>query len=241
VRRLPAILGWLSLIILMIFISGCSPVTNSQVQILSRFETGEYEDQEVSSERIEELRQDIARYTRVVEEKISAAGSIASAYKLLGTEYQRMGMHKLALAAFQGAIEVEPANPGLLYEAAVAAGNWAASAPTAEVGREYYDRSRSYYERILGIDPFHLPSLYGLSVLLSFQYDQNEEAEELIDRYLRARSADTRALFVKARLLAARGETGAAAGVYGDIVGLSQDLREKNQALLNQRALLDSE
>lgn len=228
-------------LVFLLLSAGCSRVSDERVQNLSEFDAGGYEGQQASADRIEELRADVATYSAVVDEKITAAGNLSSAYKLLGSEYQKHGMFLLALEAFQSALEIEPANTLLLYEAAVASGQWAASAPDSDTSDEYYELARRYYERAVGIDPFHQVSLYGLAVLLSFQFEEHAESESLIDRYLALRPDDTRAMFLKARLLALRGRTAEAAGLYGDIANRTTDEREKVPAIENQRELLRSE
>jgi len=240
-RAIPWIPGiLLALLLISFLLVGCNQVSEQQVEILTRFEPLDYEGQEVSSRRIEELRRDVERYSRIVEQRIQAAGNIVSAYTLLGAEYQRMGMHRLALAAFQGAIEVNPTNPQLLYQAGIAAGTWAASAPELGQAQEYFLLAQMYYQRVLDMDPFHRQTLYALAVLLHFHFESHGQAEALIDRFIGLNPQDTRGLFLKARLLALRGENAAAAGVYGDIVRISSDPRERNQALLNQREVLGS-
>jgi tetratricopeptide (TPR) repeat protein len=233
---------WLYMSVLLIIgvITGCNQVSEQQVEILTRFESLDYEGQEVSSSRIEELRRDVQRYSRMVEQRIQAAGNIVSAYTLLGAEYQRMGMHRLALAAFQGALEVNPTNPQLLYQAGVAAGTWAATAPDLAQAQEYFLLAQRYYLRVLELDPFHRQTLYAMAVLLHFHFEDHSQAEALIDRFLAISSQDTRGLFLKARLLAQRGENVASAAIYGDIARITSDPRERNQALLNQREVLGS-
>ena len=226
--------------LMLIVITGCNQVSEQQVEILTRFESLDYEGQEVSSRRIEELRRDVQRYSRIVEQRIQAAGNIVSAYTLLGAEYQRMGMHRLALAAFQGALEVNPTNTQLLYQAGVAAGIWANTVPDLVQAQEYFLLAQRYYERVLEFDPFHRQTLYALAILLHFHFEDHSQAEALIDRFLAISPQDTRGLFLKARLLAQRGENIASAAIFGDIARITSDPRERNQALLNQREVLGS-
>jgi len=237
-RRMYLAGGFLLICFLMLL--GCNRVSEQQVEILTSFEPLMFEDQQVSSRRIEELRQDVHRYSRIVEQRIHAAGNIVSAYTLLGAEYQRMGMHRLALAAFQGALEVNPSNPHLLYQAGVAAGIWAATAPDLVQAQEYFDLARRYYERVLDQEPFHRQTLYALGILLHFQFEEHQQAEDMVDRFLALSPEDSRGLFLKGRLLAQLGDIAGAAGVYGDILRITTDPRERNQALLNQQEVLGS-
>lgn len=233
--------GRLSLVLVLALLTayGCQDDSQVQLDLLSRFEPSGYEGQPVDTERIDELKADIRKYGPIVEEKISAAGNLGSAYALLGAEYQRLGMFRLALAAYQAALEVRPASTQLLYDAGVSAGQWAATAPDEAEKSTHYDLARTYYDRVLGLDPFHKSSLYGLAILQSFQYDDQESAEDLVDRLIALGNPDTRTLFLKARILVLDGRYSEAAGLYGDIANRSTDQRERALAIQNQQELLN--
>jgi tetratricopeptide (TPR) repeat protein len=206
---------------------------------LSQLEKSGYSEDEPSSERIQELESAIKRFKDILEEKIQAAGGLATAYKLLGIEYQRMGMHKLALEALENAIEIEPANEILLYMAGTNASAWAASAPSEELAAPLYNKSRRYFEQALSINPFYYEALFSAAVLLSFQYDENEAALELADRAIEARRDYTRAYFLKARILSSLGRLQEAADLYGQISQMKITTEQKKEALQNQRTILD--
>lgn len=209
-----------------------------QLDLLKRFETSASDTVELSSERIEELKDVIRTHGPEVEKKIMAAGKLSGAYTLLGAEYQRMGMHRLALEAYQAAIEISPANPRLLLDAAISAGQWAASAADPEVQQSHYELARFYYERLLTLEPFNKDGLYGLAVLLSFQFGEQDAAFSLLERLEAMSAMDSRALFLKARILVLQDRVSEAIAIYGDIASQASDPRERNQAALNQRELL---
>lgn len=232
----------LSAAVVLTALSSCAPEpSKSQLELLSRFENSGYEDQKLSSDRIEELKADILQYSSVVEQKVQAAGNLASALKLLGAEYSRLGMYRLAAQAYESALEILPTNPEILYQLGIVASQWAASAPDSSEKTGWTLRARQVLERGAELAPFDTRILYSLAVLLHFQFEENDKAYQLVERLERAGSRDSRTLFLKARLLAARGQIDQAASVYGEIVRISSDAREKEQALQNQRALLGSQ
>ena len=195
----------------------------------------------VSSQRVEELRRDIRRFRAVVDEKVEAAGRVASFHKLLALEYIKQRMYGLALESLRSAIEIEPGNNVLLYLAAVAAGNIAkSSAEPDPVPGEYLQLAERYYLEALEIDGNYISACYGLAILYLFELERPEDARAHIDRLVAENDREPNYIALQGRMYAALGDTVRAAELYGQVARYSRDTQMRRDALRNQTLLLEA-
>lgn len=229
----------LIILVSMVFIGCQRPVTRLARDLNQLESPPSYAREKNSEDRIRELEGIIQGFMGILEERIQAAGGLATAYKLLGMEYQRLGMHKLALENLEKAIEVESANEILLYMAGTNAAAWADSAPSPEQAQPYYVKSDRYFTRAIEINPYYGEALFSAAVLKHFQLEEHEEALGLINRTIEIQPGNHRAFFVKARILASLGRLEEAADLYGEIAAMDIPNPQKDEARKNQRAILD--
>ncbi len=155
-----------------------------------------------TSERIEELESDVARYRDEVEQRFRDTRNLVSAHRMLGMRYLEAGMYGPALDQFREAIDLQSDNPTLYYYAGVAAGHYAGGALEPETSEERLEIAERSYLRALELRPDYTRASYGLAILYAYELERFEEAREQIDAVLDAWPKDDRALAVSAYVYA---------------------------------------
>ncbi|MFP4066289.1 MAG: tetratricopeptide repeat protein [Spirochaetaceae bacterium] len=222
-------------LVALMLLAGCDSEESPLLDGLVESEGGR---EEVSEERIEELKRQIAANREIVEEKVEAAGELGVYYRMLGRAYMNRELYGPALDAFEEALEIETANPRAFYQAAVAAGYLGNAAGTEEEAVPYFEKAERYYGRAVELDPEYADALYGLAVLYVFEMDRPEEALSLLDRAMDAGISRARALMVKGRALLELGRRQEAAEVYGQAAERTTDDALRRRAEENRRQIL---
>lgn len=202
-------------------------------------ETG-YEGQEVSEERIRELEADIEEYEEDVEEVVRKLGEVTVFRKMLAEEFIDREMYGPALDHLQVAMELQPANAVLYYLAGVSAAQTAQAKIQDQPEQEEFLRlAEDYYLRALELRPRYRECLYAVSVLYVFELEQPAQAEEYLVRLLEIDPENSRARFLRARMLVQTGRLEDAAELYGDIAEDAPSRELRDRALENRNQLLE--
>ena len=168
----------LPLIALALIPVACSRDRGFYSENLNAMEETEYKGQQVSKEKIEALKKDIQRYQQEVEKRARSTEQLGVYYKMLAVRFMQSQMYLEAYRSLQEAIAVFPENSILFYLSGVCAARVAkAQVETAERAA-WLQRAESLYRRAVDLQPAYTDALYGLSVLLVFELDRPEEAEE---------------------------------------------------------------
>jgi tetratricopeptide (TPR) repeat protein len=220
-------------------LNACGRVDREQGMVgqLSEMEARGYEEQEVSAQRIEEIRREIRRYRKEVDRTVDATGQIGVYYKMLAVEYMRGGMYGAAYDALEEAIAIHPENPILFYYSAVCAARMSKAQVIAEERQRWLDRSERLYRRAINLDPGYADALYGLSVLYVYELDRPEEAEPLLERLLAEESKEIDGRFLLAGVYYRQGKLEKAIEAYREIESLADAEQTRREALENRKRI----
>ncbi|MBA7575157.1 hypothetical protein ES708_16978 [subsurface metagenome] len=198
-----------------------------------------YRDQEVSTQRIEEIEEAIRRYRKEVERTVDATGQVGIYYKMLAIEYMRGGMYGAAYDTLKQAIDIYPENPILFYYSAVCAARMSRAQVLEEDRERWLERSVTLYRRAIDLDPGYADSLYGLSVLYVFELERPEEAEALLETMLTVESKEIEGRFLLAGVYYRLGKLEQALELYKEIESLSEVEQKRQEARDNKKRIED--
>jgi len=198
-----------------------------------------YRDQEVSTQRIEEIEEAIRRYRKEVERTVDATGQVGIYYKMLAIEYMRGGMYGAAYDTLKQAIDIYPENPILFYYSAVCAARMSRAQVLEEDRERWLERSVTLYRRAIDLDPGYADALYGLSVLYVFELERPEEAEALLETMLTVESKEIEGRFLLAGVYYRLGKLEQALELYTEIESLSEVEQKRQEARDNKKRIED--
>lgn len=191
-----------------------------------------------SPERIQELKETIAEYEEIVNQKVEAAHKQASYLKLLAQEYMRYELYGPALEALEKALLIESQNQVLHQLAGVCAGYLAKAQARPEVRAAYLVMAEQFYKMSLEIDPNYQDGLYALGTLYHFEMARHLDAIHVLESLLDRSPTHVPALFVLARAHAALGNVEDAVGAYDRIIENAADGDVAEQARRNRQLLM---
>jgi len=224
--------------VVMLMFVACNRDRDVILQELKKLElSGDYEERDLNRKTEKELLQGIRFLEDEVNRTVDAGVHLGTYYKLVAIEYRDRDMFGLAKEFFEKAIGVEPKNPFLAYWDAVCTAQLAEARQNAGEHKVLVDEARDGYLRAIDLDPKYSDALYGLSVLLIFEYDQPAAAEPYLDRILAVESRNFRAMFLLARVYVISGRIDDAISLYDKIASESGDETMKNQAKANRDEL----
>lgn len=195
---------------------------------------------------VEEIKAAIEEYGDRIDEITQATQQTGIWWKLLGTRYLDNQQYKLALEAFQKAIEYYPSNQNLYYYAGVSAG-WVAKSELEDSGSgdrterdRYFSLAETAYLRAIEIEPRYVRALYSLSVLYVFDLYRSREAIPYLETVLSIEKKNTDAMFVLARAYYLTEQYQKASDMYDQILSVTTDKKLKEDAERNKKVVLDA-
>lgn len=233
--RPAAILTVLTILaVFVVVLPGCASRDEPVLDFLVATEDVTYQGLEVTSERIQELRADIRRYSDTVEEITTAMSRVASFQKMLANELMQQNMYEPALEALQRAMELQTGNPVLYYLGAVASGH-AARAHIIDGRRmEYLVQAEQLYREAVRINPRYREALYGLAIVLAFELDQPREALVYARRVAEIETRDPAIRFLLANVLVRNEEYEEAIGIYDELARSAPSPEQRRAAAANR-------
>lgn len=231
---LPAVL--LVMVVVMV-VAGCAERDGGQLAFLLATEPRQYEGVEVPAARIAELRADIRRYSKEVEETVSRMNRIASFQKMLANELMQQQMYEPALEALQRAMELQTSNAILYYLGGVASGHSARAHIIDGRREEYLEQSVQLYREAIRINPRYRDALYGLAVVLAFELDRPGEALEYARRVAELDTQDPAVRFLLANVLVRTQRLSEAAEVYEQLARNAPSADQRRRAADNLEEL----
>ena len=200
-------------------------------------ESGEYENEEISRERIKELEEGIKEYSKDVDRVVTANAEIGVYYRMLALEYIDFKMYKFALENLEKSMEYYPTNPVLSFYAGLSKANIARS--EVEDGRRLFlfHEAEEYYKTAIRIRKTYSEALYALAVLYMFDLYSPEDARPLLETILSNNPQDWEAMSLYARYMVIIGDIDTAIDLYSEISENAWDERMKEQASINRDAL----
>ena len=97
------------------FLSSCNETRKKTLKRILGTESGDYENEKVSKERIKELEEGIEEYSKDVERVVKANAEIGIYYRMLALEYIDLEMYYYALENLEKSMEFYPTNPVLSH------------------------------------------------------------------------------------------------------------------------------
>lgn len=213
---------------------GCRQEDEPMLRELITLESPEYGAEEVSDERVRELRQAISELEEIVARKVEATEKLGEYHRILAVEFIGRSMYGPALDHLREAIRLEPENPVLAYWAAVASGRLAKAMVERGERERYLEQCERYYLRAIELNPRYTSAMYGLAVLYVFELERPGEAEPLLREVLRRQSRNVQAMAVLAHAYAATGRLEEAAEMYGRIAETTTDEALRRDAIRNR-------
>ncbi|MDC7224166.1 MAG: hypothetical protein PQJ60_10530 [Spirochaetales bacterium] len=184
---------------------------------------------ETDQERIDQLKSDIRRVDREVEETIEQVRDRGSYYKLLGLKYMDYEMWAAGVEAFDGALAVYPENSRLHYYRAVCLGQWGINESLPSRRQDLFERAEFDYLRAAEQDRIYTSPLWGLAVLYVYEMDRPGEAASVLDRLLQIEPSHEKATLLRAELYKAAGNKMRALELYRklQVDGKNEEIREE--------------
>lgn len=222
------------LLIVALMLPACRREDEPMLRELVALESPEYGAEEVSDERVRQLRQAIRELEEIVADKVEATEKLGEYHRMLAVEFIGRSMYGPALDHLREAIRIEPENPVLSYWAAVASGRLAKAMIAPEERERYFEYAERSYRRALELNPRFVSAMYGLAVLYVFELNRPREAEPLLREVLRRQSRNVQAMAVLAHAYAATGQLEEAVEMYGRIAETTTDEKLRREAIRNR-------
>ncbi|MCL1994227.1 MAG: tetratricopeptide repeat protein [Spirochaetes bacterium] len=186
---------------------------------------------------VEDLRRAISLYEAQINRHVRDGAQTGAFWRILGVRLADAGMHRDAVAAFEGALRFDAADPMVFYLKGISAAIVGASIvdPAGQDERERFLRlAENSHRRALELDDMYLRPMYALGVLYAFDLDSPELAIPLLVNYLSFMPNDIQAMFVLARAFVMTGEFDSALYLYGRIISSSNDAAIRRDAQMNR-------
>ena len=189
---------------------------------------------------VEGLVDAIARYQARIDRHVRDAAQTGAYWKILGIRLADQGMHRLAVDAFEQAIEFNPDDPTLFFLLGESASRVAAStlefpggAPSERL--EYFALAESAFLRAIELDATYGRPRFSLGVMYVFDLDRPEDAIVQLGLFLQISPRDVAGMFVLARAYVVTERFLPAIELYERILSMSGDssVRAEAQANLN--------
>lgn len=218
----------------------CKDENKELLEDLKFFETQRYEGEELSEERIAELKKAIAEYEEIVKSRVEATAQLGEHYKMLAVEFLRRDMYGEALRYLEKTLEFYPENEVIFYLCGACSARIAKAQVSNPVRQEQlFEEAEEYYLRAIELDNRFVQALYGLSVLYIFELDRVIDAEPYLLMILEKEKTNTQAMFLLARVYVYQGRVEEAVDVYDMIIEEGKSKEERERARTNKEQLLE--
>lgn len=235
-RRIISIVVLVAMTLLLF--SSCNETRKKTLKRLLRTETGDYENEKISKERIKELEEGIKEFTEDVERVVKANAEIGIYYRMLALEYFDLEMYHYALVNLEKALEFYPVHSVLSFYAGLAKANIARAETEDGKRLALLYEAESYYIAAIRIRKGYVNAGYALSVLYMFDLDRPGEAGSLLEGILLKDPKNWEAKILYARFKVVSGDIDAAIELYDEVSEDAWDDEMKKQAGKNRDALL---
>ncbi|MDR1933642.1 MAG: tetratricopeptide repeat protein [Spirochaetales bacterium] len=220
-------------------LASCSRENEQIAARVLELESPSYEAQPGAEARIAELEKDVAEYKKIVEEKVNAADTLGSYYKMLALAYLDKSMYGKALEALEEAIRIHPEQHGLFIYRAISAARLAKALRDEAERMRYMQSAEESYLRAIALEPGSSQALYGLAILYTYELDQPENALPLVEKLLRKESRNVDAMFLLAATHYRMGNMEAALETYDKIIATSNAGTRRDEAKKNKERILE--
>jgi len=227
------------IIVMTLSANSCKKVDVDLLERMKQMEQNGPDQREIENDEWnKELRADILRFSKVLDEKVDAGEKLGTYYKLIGLKYLDYSMFHLALEAFEKALEIYPENPNVLYNAGLASARLSKTAGSEMDSKMFIDRAVRYYKASLSVNNRFSSPMYGLAILYVYELNQPELAIPLLEVYNTIQKSSMSGRFLLASAHFASGNEGEAVDVYNQIIEKSDNDIEVESARSNRNNIL---
>jgi len=221
----------LCIALVMIGLAGCGNLKEKRILSESRKVLSD------PDREIEELESIKPGLRRIIDMKLQAVNQLEAANRALGRRYLVAGSYNLALEALEEAEFLQPYSAFIKKDLGECYYFLGASALDQLVRDDNFEKSRTYYEKALEIDPELLEARYGFSLVLYYGFDDVRGAIEQMKVVVERDPENVEARFALGRYYYELGEYSKALGEYIEITNLlprSSPKREKAEMNIMQ-------
>lgn len=215
-------------ILSLIMLFSCKPGRNTELAERV-YELESLGDGEEPAE-IKEIRKDINRWEKELNDAITAGKNTGRYYRVLGLKFMDYKMFGPARDSFSRAIEITPENGRLFYYRGVAISRLAVSRDNEDAKIKELLEAERDYKKAIQLEPRFMSPYYSLAILLIYELSRPFEALDPLEKYLEVERSDGRALLLYGQLLEQMDQAEAAMDQYIKLMGLSGYDAEKDQA-----------
>jgi len=219
-------------------IISCSETQSKTLNRILKTESGDYNNEKISKERIKELEDGIKEYSKDVDRVVKANAEIGVYYRMIALEYLDLKMYKLALENFEKSMEYYPSNPVLSYYAGLSEANIARAETSGIKSSVLFKQAEKYYIAAVRLKSDYSDAMYALSVLYLFDLDSPDKAKPLLEKMLFLNPKNWEAMSLYARYKVLTGDIDGAIDLYTKISEDAWDDNMKQQAVENRNSLL---
>lgn len=229
---------YLLLVISIVGIIGCADTKDPRLDFLVETEAVPYDGVPIADERIEELREEIARYEKEIDAVVTNYAEVASFQKLLAHELIQREMYGPAYEAVRAALAIQPENAVLYYFGGVAAARSARAQILQGEETDRLEHAERLFRQALDLRPEYKDALFAMAVLLAFDLDRPEEAVEYSRRLSTLETGDPSVKFLHANVLVRNGAVEEAIEVYDELAQTAPSNEQRRQARENREELV---
>lgn len=219
-------------------LSSCNETRKKTLARLLKTESGDYENEKISKERIEELEEGIKEYFDDVERVVKANAEIGIYYRMIALEYIDLEMYHYALENLEKALKYYPTHSVLSFYAGLSIANIARAEVKDSKRLSLLYEAENYYITAIRIRKGYANAIYALSVLYMFDLNRPGEAGPLLEEILLRDPKNWEAKTLYARFKVVSGDIDAAIELYNEISTDAWDDEMKEQAGRNRDLLL---
>ena len=196
------------LVFLCFFIEGCGGLGDKRIIAKSRKALAR---QQKDTEELVKVRGELKR---IVERKVYAVRLLENIDRVLGRKYLELGSYNLAEEALLEAEYLKPYSPFIKKDLGECYYFLGLSAIDQDKKKDYFSKSRNYFEKTLELDPGLVEARYGLGLLLFFGFSDVKAAIGEMQKVLEVDKNHVGARFALGRFYYENGELNKSLGEY---------------------------
>lgn len=215
----------------LVFLVSCDPRQERVLESLVALDEGD--GKAADPARVEELKKEIAQSDDTVQKLLTQAQKTGTFWRQLGLEYFSLEMYQLSYDALVQALQIYPQSPSVFYYMGLSASQLSRTQLDAGQRDRWLSLAVAHHKSALEFRPNFTEVLYALSLLYSFETEQPEMADPLLNRLIPLTPTDDRALMLQARVSYQMGEISLAMEQYGKLAREAKDPGMRTSAAQN--------
>lgn len=229
--------AWIIALIFLVILTGCNRSERELLDDLMTVDEDSYRDADTSEKSVDELREAIKLLRGEAERTVEAGIHLVIYYKMVAQKLMEQELYGLAADFYSKALEIHPTNKVVAYRLGICTAQVARTAPDVEGKESGFRRALEYHLHALELDPSYVDALYAVSVIYIFELDEIANAEVFLEKLITLDPGHVNGMFLLARVHAYFGRIEDAASLYDEIIRVSKDDEQIEQAKKNRNGL----